>query len=208
MRAPMQKLIYVGASEKTPEEQIATVNRIQEATEQQFDEAMAEEERLENERRTNGFDFEMDAAGVFHMFTLQGLLSFVMMFGIFGLAVSQSGDNTNAVLAVLAGTAAGTASMYVVAKVFQAMQSLESDGTVVHNKALGARGTVYRRIDPNKPGQVQVEFQGALRTMSARSDDEAATLETGSLIEVVDTIGEILIVAPLDRKAPTRKEEE
>jgi len=155
-----------------------------------------------------GFDFEMDAAGVFHMFTLQGLLSFVMMFGIFGLAVSQSGDNTNAVLAVLAGTAAGTASMYVVAKVFQAMQSLESDGTVVQNKALGARGTVYRRIDPNKPGQVQVEFQGALRTMSARSDDEAATLETGSLIEVVDTIGEILIVAPLDRKAPTRKEEE
>jgi membrane protein implicated in regulation of membrane protease activity len=155
-----------------------------------------------------GFDFEMDAAGVFHMFTLQGLLSFVMMFGIFGLAVSQSGENTNAVLAVLAGTAAGTASMYVVAKVFQAMQSLESDGTVVHNKALGARGTVYRRIDPNKPGQVQVEFQGALRTMSARSDDEAATLETGSLIEVVDTIGEILIVAPLDRKAPTRKEEE
>jgi len=155
-----------------------------------------------------GFDFEMDAAGVFHMFTLQGLLSFVMMFGIFGLAVSQSGDNTNAVLAVLAGTAAGTASMYVVAKVFQAMQSLESDGTVVHNKALGARGTVYRRIDPNKPGQVQVEFQGALRTMSARSDDEAATLETGSLIEVVDTIGEILIVAPLNRKAPTRKEEE
>jgi len=155
-----------------------------------------------------GFDFEMDAAGVFHMFTLQGLLSFVMMFGIFGLAVSQSGDNTNAVLAVLAGTAAGTASMYVVAKVFQAMQSLESDGTVVHNKALGARGTVYRRIDPNKPGQVQVEFQGALRTMSAHSDDEAATLETGSLIEVVDTIGEILIVAPLDRKAPTRKEEE
>lgn len=155
-----------------------------------------------------GFDFEMDAAGVFHMFTLQGLLSFVMMFGIFGLAVSQSGDNTNAVLAVLAGTAAGTASMYVVAKVFQAMQSLESDGTVVHNKALGARGTVYRRIDPNKPGQVQVEFQGALRTMSARSDDEAATLETGSLIEVVDTIGEILIVKPLQRSATTKNEEE
>ena len=155
-----------------------------------------------------GFDFEMDAAGVFHMFTLQGLLSFIMMFGIFGLAVSQSGDNTNAVLAVLAGTAAGTASMYLVAKVFQAMRSLESDGTVVHNKALGSRGTVYRRISPNKPGQVQVEFQGALRTMSARSDDDAATLETGSLIEVVDTIGEILIVKPLDRKSTVKNEEE
>ncbi|MCH1540695.1 MAG: hypothetical protein L7S56_04580 [Candidatus Poseidonia sp.] len=155
-----------------------------------------------------GFDFEMDAAGVFHMFTLQGLLSFIMMFGIFGLAVSQSGENTNAVLAVLAGTAAGIASMYLVAKVFQAMRSLESDGTVVHNKALGSRGTVYRRIASNKPGQVQVEFQGALRTMSARSDEEAVTLETGTLIEVVDTIGEILIVKPLNRKAKIINEEE
>jgi membrane protein implicated in regulation of membrane protease activity len=98
--------------------------------------------------------------------------------------------------------------MYLVAKVFQAMRSLESDGTVVHNKALGARGTIYRRISPNKPGQVQVEFQGALRTMSARSDDDAATLETGSLIEVVDTIGEILIVKPLDRKTNPKNEEE
>ena len=33
--------------------------------------------------------FEMDAEGVFHMLTIQGLLSFMMMFGIFGLAVSQ-----------------------------------------------------------------------------------------------------------------------
>jgi membrane-bound ClpP family serine protease len=44
--------------------------------------------------------------------------------------------------------------------------------------------------------------------MSARSDDDAATLETGSLIEVVDTIGEILIVKPLDRKTNPKNEEE
>jgi len=36
-------------------------------------------------------DFDMGAEGVFHMLTLQGLLSFMMMFGIFGLAVTQSG---------------------------------------------------------------------------------------------------------------------
>ena len=28
------------------------------------------------------FDFEMDADGIFHLFTIQGLLSFIMMFGI------------------------------------------------------------------------------------------------------------------------------
>jgi len=36
-------------------------------------------------------NLEMDAEGVFHMLTIQGLLSFMMMFGIFGLAVSQGG---------------------------------------------------------------------------------------------------------------------
>ena len=46
--------------------------------------------------------FEMDAEGVFHMLTIQGLLSFMMMFGIFGLAVSQG--NYPAGLAIGAGT--------------------------------------------------------------------------------------------------------
>ena len=78
--------------------------------------------------------FELDAEGVFHMLTIQGLLSFMMMFGIFGLAVSQ-GDY-GALPAITAGSIAGIASMWVVGKVFQAIAGLETDGTVVHNQAL------------------------------------------------------------------------
>ena len=92
--------------------------------------------------------FEMDAEGVFHMLTIQGLLSFMMMFGIFGLAVSQ-GDYP-AGLAIGAGSIAGLSSMWVVGKVFQAIAGLETDGTVVHNQAIGAKGTVYQNHSPRR----------------------------------------------------------
>ena len=59
-------------------------------------------------------DFDVGAEGIFHMLTLQGILSFVMMFGIFGLAVSQSGGLP--VIAILAGTVAGTISMWLIGK--------------------------------------------------------------------------------------------
>ena len=123
--------------------------------------------------------FELDAEGVFHMLTIQGLLSFMMMFGIFGLAVSQ-GDY-GALPAIIAGSIAGIASMWVVGKVFQAIAGLETDGTVVHNQAHGAKGTVYRTIKPGQSGQVQVEFQDALRTCEAVAEDENLTL---SLIHI------------------------
>ena len=57
-------------------------------------------------------------------------------------------------------------------------------------QAIGARGTVYRTIHPGKTGEVQVEYQGALRTESAVAKDETLKLETGKFVEVVDVITE------------------
>jgi len=150
--------------------------------------------------------FELDAEGVFHMLTIQGLLSFMMMFGIFGLAVSQ-GDY-GALPAITAGSIAGIASMWVVGKVFQAIAGLETDGTVVHNQAHGAKGTVYRTIKPGQSGQVQVEFQDALRTCEAVAEDETLTIETGNFILVVGNIAEVLVVRPLKVTDAMASEEE
>ena len=150
--------------------------------------------------------FELDAEGVFHMLTIQGLLSFMMMFGIFGLAVSQ-GDY-GALPAIIAGSIAGIASMWVVGKVFQAIAGLETDGTVVHNQAHGAKGTVYRTIKPGQSGQVQVEFQDALRTCEAVAEDETLTIETGKFILVVGNIAEVLVVRPLKVTDAMASEEE
>ena len=150
--------------------------------------------------------FELDAEGVFHMLTIQGLLSFMMMFGIFGLAVSQ-GDY-GALPAIMAGSIAGIASMWVVGKVFQAIAGLETDGTVVHNQAHGAKGTVYRTIKPGQSGQVQVEFQDALRTCEAVAEDENLTIETGKFILVVGNIAEVLVVRALKVTDAMASEEE
>ena len=140
--------------------------------------------------------FEMGAEGVFHMLTIQGLLSFMMMFGIFGLAVSQG--NYGAMPAIVAGSLAGISSMWVVGKVFQAIAGLETDGTVSHKQSHGAKGTVYRTIRPGQSGQIQVEFQDALRTCEAVAEDETLTIQTGKFILVTGSIGEILVVQPLN----------
>jgi len=141
------------------------------------------------------FDFEMSSEGIFQLFTLQGLLSFIMMFGWIGLAASQ---DYNAFIAILVGTISGIFSMYLVGKVFTLMKSLEQDNTVEHSQAIGARGTVYRTIQPGGLGQVQIEYEGALRTESAVAEDEKIKLETGKFIKVVDVIAERMIVAPLE----------
>ena len=142
------------------------------------------------------FDMEMSADGIFHLFTIQGILSFMMMFGIFGLAMTQA--DQNALLAIIVGVIAGSVSMYIVGKIFQMMKGLEMDNTIKYSEAIGAKGTIYRTINAGEHGQVQVEYQGALRTADAVAEDDTITIETGKFIKVVKTIGETLIVVPID----------
>ena len=125
---------------------------------------------------------------------------------IFGLAVSQG--NYPAGLAIGAGSVAGLASMWAVGKVFQAIAGLETDGTVQHNQAHGAKGTVYRTIKPGQSGQVQVEFQDALRTCEAVAEDETLTIATGKFVLVTGNIAEVLVVQPLSVSDAVKTEEE
>ena len=74
----------------------------------------------------------------------------------------------------------------------------QSEGNVDHANAIGARGEVYMNIPANGSGQVQVTYQNALRTMAARSKDDAQTIPSGTLVQVVDHLGSMLIVEPLD----------
>ena len=142
------------------------------------------------------FDMDMSADGIFHLFTIQGILSFMMMFGIFGLAMTQADQHS--LIAIIVGVIAGTISMYIVGKIFQMMKSLEMDNTIKYSEAIGAKGTVYRTINAGEHGQVQVEYQGALRTSDAVAQDDKLTIQTGKFIKVIDAIGETLIVEPLD----------
>ena len=150
-------------------------------------------------------DFDMGAEGIFHMLTIQGILSFIMMFGISGLAVTQSDGGD--LLAIAVAVVSGIFSMWIIGKVFQVMKSLEVDGTVKHSLAVGAQGKVYMTIEAGQTGQVQVEFQNAMRTCDAVLEAEKWSLDTGKFVEVVKVIGETLVVKPLSVASVMAEEE-
>ena len=134
---------------------------------------------------------DLGADASFKALTFQGLMAFMMFFGLAGLYTLKSTETSTIAIAV--GGAAGFASMYGTGKLFQLFITLQSDGTVAISESVGATGSVYLRIPHNGAGQVQVNFGGSMRTMNAKSHDDAE-IGSGEFIEVVDTMGEILVV--------------
>jgi membrane-bound ClpP family serine protease len=152
------------------------------------------------------FDIEVDMGSDFSFkaITFQGVVSFVMMFGLVGLAALDAEQSDT--YAIFGGTIAGIGSMLVINKLFHMFYSLESDGTVQHSLSIGAKGTVYTRIRPDSPGQVQVSYQQALRTENAVAENENTELKSGTMIEVVDVIGTTLVVRKIDRSTTNEEE--
>ena len=138
-----------------------------------------------------GIDVDMGADASFKALTFQGIMAFLMFFGLAGLYVSKSGGGPSP--AIIAGAIAGGASMYATGKLFELFVNLQQDGTVDLPEAIGSKGQVYLRIAADGVGQVTVEVNEAQRTYNAKSED-GAEIGTGDFIEVVDTIGEVLVV--------------
>ena len=139
-----------------------------------------------------GIDVDMGADASFKALTFQGIMAFMMFFGLAGLYVLKSDGGPS--LSVLAGAIAGGASMYSTGKLFELFVTLQQDGTTELSEAIGSKGQTYLRIpDDGGVGQVTVDVNGAQRTYNAKSEDDAG-IATGDFIEVVDVIGEVLVV--------------
>ena len=138
-----------------------------------------------------GIDVDMGADASFKALTFQGIMAFLMFFGLAGLYVTKSGGGPSP--AILAGGAAGGLSMYATGKLFELFVNLQQDGTMELSEAIGTKGQVYLRIGDDGVGQVTVEVNEAQRTFNAKSEDGTG-IATGDFIEVVDTIGEVLVV--------------
>ena len=138
-----------------------------------------------------GIDVDMGADASFKALTFQGIMAFLMFFGLAGLYVTKSGGGASP--AILAVGIAGGSSMYATGKLFELFVNLQQDGTMELSEAIGAKGQVYLRISEDGVGQVTVEVNEAQRTFNAKSEDGAG-IGTGDFIEVVDTIGEVLVV--------------
>jgi len=150
-----------------------------------------------------GLDVDMGADLSFKAFTFQGIIAFILMFGLVGLALSRSDQGD--MMALFAGTVAGGASMWSMGKMFQAFHSVQSSGNMDIQNAVGQDGTIYMRIKPGEVGQIQVTIQGAMRTLDAVASDSSLYLKTGATVTVEKIVAGRMVVIPYDAN---RTEEE
>ena len=114
-----------------------------------------------------GIDVDMGADASFKALTFQGIMAFLMFFGLAGLYVTKSGGGASP--AILAGGIAGGSSMYATGKLFELFVNLQQDGTMELSEAIGAKGQVYLRISEDGVRQLTVEVNDAHRTFNANS---------------------------------------
>ena len=144
----------------------------------------------------HGTDVHVDSDAGFQALTIQGVSSFLAMFGVVGYTLIH-GAALGAALAVVGAVGAGVVSMWIIHKIFRGMLKLQSSGTVSLYAAVGSEGSVYLTVGKDG-GRVQINFANRLREFEAVSAD-GSTLPTGTPIRVQSVAANTLIVAPTDR---------
>jgi len=141
-----------------------------------------------------GVDIDaMGADASFKALTFQGVMAFMMFFGLTGIIVLQGGGPE--FLAVIVGGASGAGSMYATGKIFQFFVALQAEGTIKMDDAVGSIGTVYLRIPKGGTGQVSVSIKGSLRQYDAKSAD-GSLIKNEETVNVKAVVGTVLIVEP------------
>lgn len=128
----------------------------------------------------------------FKALSLQGITAFFMMFGLIGWAVIRQYE-TSVWVPVIAGSAAGLATVWLMKKIFQLAGSLQSSGTMNLSNAVGQEGTVYLTIHPGNVGKVQVTFQNRLSILEAVAEGQNE-IKTGESVRVIRIAAGKLVV--------------
>ncbi|MCR4780385.1 MAG: hypothetical protein K5876_04735, partial [Ruminiclostridium sp.] len=132
--------------------------------------------------------------GTMNFFTVQGVITFLCVFGWVGIAAYTISGN--AILAVIFGLLLGFAAMYGVAKLLWVSKKLAQNGTLNVKNLLGASGTVYLVIpgDGENKGKVNITSGERLVEFDAITDGGEA-LPDGTPVRVIDIrAGNVLVV--------------
>ena len=128
----------------------------------------------------------------FKALSLHGITSFLMMFGLVGLAFYR-GSKAGALISLAGAVAAGFFSVWVIGKLFMFVNRLKSSGTIAIDNAVGAQGKVYMNIPENGSGRVLINVKNSLREYDATASDGKA-ISTDTPIRVVWVDGNVLVV--------------
>ena len=136
-----------------------------------------------------------DAEGIdgLRVFTLRGIIAFLVVFGWVGVAMDASGVSLFITLPV--AFVCGLAMMLSLAFIFRAIMRLRSDGNTDNRNAVGTSGKVYLTVPAarNGEGKVNILLQGSYVERDAVTD-EAEAIPTGSEVTVVSLSGQTTLV--------------
>jgi len=131
----------------------------------------------------------------FKLLSMHSLTSFLMMFGLVGLALyRQSG--VGFMTSIVGASLAGLISVWVIGRLFGLFSGLQSSGTLATALAVGSTGTVYLKIPAGGTGRVTINFQNRLREFDAVAKGDGE-LPTGTPVRVVQVNANILVVEQL-----------
>jgi membrane protein implicated in regulation of membrane protease activity len=128
----------------------------------------------------------------FHVLSLHGITSFLMMFGLVGLAMYRQ-SSMGITMSLLGAVIAGCASVWIIGKVFMLASKMKSSGTISIDNTVGTQGKVYMHIPEKGSGRVLVTVNNSLREYDATSNNGMA-IDTGTPIRVVWVDGNLLVV--------------
>ncbi len=139
-------------------------------------------------------DFDGDHGNGMNIFSVKSILSFLMFYGWGGLAAMEKGMK---VWWGISGISfiIGLIMMLFTAWVFFMLLKLQQSGTLKMENAIGKEAEVYLTIPAKKNGngKVQIILQNGYKTLDAMTED-TEDIKTGSFVEVIDVINDILIV--------------
>ena len=128
------------------------------------------------------------------LFTVKGIMSFLMMGGWVGFLFSRAGIGD--VVSLICALVSGMITLVLMAKVMQVLMSMQEDGSTRMKNALGQVGQVYIRIpgEEKGKGKVNVTVQEKLCEFDAVTE-ESETIKTGETVYVTDVRpGNVLVV--------------
>jgi hypothetical protein len=142
---------------------------------------------------------EADTGVGFQFFTIKGMIGFFTLFSWSGLACINAGLGYSATLVI--SILCGLAMMFLLGLLFLGMSKLVESGTLSLTNAVGRIGEVYLPVRSGRAniGQVQINVQGAVRTLQAMTDDKE-DLPVGAVIQVTAIISDQILLVTKNTK--------
>ena len=151
----------------------------------------------------DGHDGHDGGDGGLRLFSFRGIIAFLCVLGWVGVLCARM--ELALPLTILLSAASGLFAMVLIALLFRLIYSLQADGTENIRNALGASGTVYLRIPPqrNGRGKVNLLLDGKLVEKEAVTDEEEMIAYGEQIVVVGISGGTELIVQRKIKKENT-----